>query len=80
MDKYKFWIIFISIIIFGAIIISGLLGYAWVNSPTTWNIEIGFDDDTLDIMNNITELSDSYDKDLEEIDRYKELSGGGTAG
>lgn len=74
MDKYKFWIIFISIITFGAIMIAGILGYSWVNSPTTWDIKVGFDDDTLEVMNNITELSDSFDKDLGEINRDKEIN------
>lgn len=61
MDKYKFWIIFIAILMGSLIIISAILGLAWVNSPTTWSIEIGLDDASLQMMNSTLELAESMD-------------------
>ena len=72
MDKFKFWVIFMSIVIFGTIIVSGILGYPWVNSPTTWSIEIGFDDESLEVMDRALELSDSINNVVEVVDEYNE--------
>ena len=71
MDKYKFWIIFIAIFMCGIVLTTGILSYAWINSPTTWNIEIGLDDDSLQMMNSTLELAESLDNAVEVADEYK---------
>jgi len=69
MNKYTFWIAFISVITFGLIITSSVLSYAWVNFPTTWNFEFGFDDDSIDVIDrtidNVNRLEEEkYDEEI----------------
>lgn len=81
MDRGKFWITLVSIIFFGLIVVSGILGFAWTHSPTVWTIEIGFDDESLDMMNSSLELAESledaeipaeyYSHDFDEILRAR---------
>lgn len=71
MDKYEFWIIFMSILVLGAVAVSGISCYAWVNSPTTWRFEFGFDNESLVMMESTLELSDSDDKEMVRVDEYE---------
>ena len=72
MDKYKFWIILILIITCGIVIVSGIFSWAWVNSPTVWTVEFGFDDESLQVMNSTLDLAESIDSAVDMADEYKE--------
>lgn len=69
-NKYKFWIIFISIFFIGMAVITGIVAYAWINSPMILTIKVGLDDDSLVMMNSTLELAESFDGNTNIIEKY----------
>ena len=70
MDKYKFWIIFLSIFFVGMAVITGIIAYAWINSPMVLTIKVGLDDSSLAMMNSTLELAESLDGNANVIEEY----------
>lgn len=73
MDKYKFWIIFTAILMSGLIILSLIIGMSWVNSPTTFIIEIGLDKESLEVINSSLELKVPLEDAVELAEKYEGL-------
>lgn len=79
MDRYIFWIVFTSIIMFTLISLSIIIGLAWVNSPTIFSFEFGLDDESLTVLNsssfldgmsNISESLKEYGSNINEIQQH----------